>query len=152
MDPSTPKVFTAQCRKKGKGVDVLIPFSPQETWGDRARYDITGTVNDSPIRGNLKQEEEHFILRLGPAWIRDFGELDTQVEVSLSLEGPQVWNVAEDVAKALIENDTARSFFEGLPTFNRKNFIRWIESAKREETRSKRITKMVEMLCEGKTR
>lgn len=83
--------------------------------------------------------------------MRDSGvELGANVTVQLSLEGPQEDNIASDIAKALSGNKKAKAFFEGLPTFYRKNFIRWIESAKREETRVKRINEMLKLLEEGK--
>jgi uncharacterized protein YdeI (YjbR/CyaY-like superfamily) len=70
--------------------------------------------------------------------------------VQLSLEGPQENNIASDIAKALSGSKKAQIFFESLPTFYRKNFIRWIESAKREETRTKRINEMINLLEEGR--
>ncbi len=51
---------------------------------------------------------------------------------------------------ALATNTVAKAFFDGLPTFYRKNYIRWIESAKRPETRAKRIVEMMALLAEGK--
>ena len=73
-----------------------------------------------------------------------------QVAVALALEGPQVGAMAEDIAAALEANPDARHFFESLATFYRKNFIRWIEGAKRPETRAKRIAETVSTLRAGK--
>ena len=72
------------------------------------------------------------------------------VTVQLSLEGPQEGSISSDISKALSGNKKAKVFFDGLPTFYRKNFIRWIESAKREQTRIKRINEMINLLSEGK--
>ncbi len=73
-----------------------------------------------------------------------------KVTVSLGLEGPQEANLAEDIAQGLSTNPKAKTYFDGLPTHYRKNYIRWIESAKREETRVKRIDEMIKLLEEGK--
>ncbi len=73
-----------------------------------------------------------------------------KVTVSLGLEGPQEANLAEDIAQALSTNPKAKTFFDGLPTHYRKNYIRWMESAKREETRARRIDEMIRLLEEGK--
>lgn len=43
----------------------------------------------------------------------------------------------------------AKAFFDSLATFYRKNYIRWIESAKRPETRGARIAEMVTLLKAG---
>jgi hypothetical protein len=130
---------------------VAIPFSPREVWGSKPRYYVAGDINGIAVRGTLGALGQDYFLRLGAAWMRDSGiELGTNVSVRLSLEGPQESNVASDIAKALSDNKKAKTFFDNLPTFYRKNFIRWIESAKREETRVKRISEMMKLLEEGK--
>jgi uncharacterized protein YdeI (YjbR/CyaY-like superfamily) len=39
--------------------------------------------------------------------------------------------------------------FDGLSYTHRKEYVRWIEEAKRTETRTRRVEKSVEMLREG---
>lgn len=58
--------------------------------------------------------------------------------------------MAEDIAAALDAEPAARRLFESLATYSRKNFIRWIEGAKRPETRAKRIAETVATLKSGK--
>lgn len=67
----------------------------------------------------------------------------------LSPEGPQLDNIGADLALALESNPKAKEFFESLPTFYRKNYLRWIDSAKRPETRTKRIAEAIQQLAEG---
>ena len=144
-------IFDATVQKEGSFTFVAIPFSPRDVWGARPRFYVTGTINDIPVRGTLGALGQDFFLRLGAAWIRDSGiEPGANVTVRLSLEGPHEGNLAIDIAEALSSNKKAKTFFDGLPTFYRKNFIRWIESAKRDETRAKRINEMMNLLEEGK--
>jgi hypothetical protein len=151
MSETNQKTFEAIVQKEGSFTFVAIPFSPREVWGAKPRYYVTGTINGIPVRGTLGALEQAYFLRLGAAWIRGTGiELGATVTVQLALEGPQEDNLAPDIAKALTDNEKAKTFFDGLPTFYRKNFMRWIESAKREETRAKRIHEMVALLEEGK--
>lgn len=49
-----------------------------------------------------------------------------------------------DLEKALRPWPKARKFFEALPFTHRKEYVEWIVSAKKEETRLTRITKTVE--------
>jgi hypothetical protein len=49
----------------------------------------------------------------------------------------------EDLAAALKSNKKAASLFEGLSFTNKKEYIEWIVSAKREETRKQRIRDML---------
>lgn len=147
------QTFDTVVQKEGKFIFVALPFTPREVWGRKPRFYVAGTINGIAVRGTLGAEGQDYFLRLGAAWLRDSGiAVGDTVSVCLAPEGPQVETVADDIAAALLENPKAHKFFDGLTTFYRKNFIRWIESAKREQTRTKRIAEMVEMLCEGKTR
>lgn len=151
MSETNQKSFDAIVQKEGSFTFVAIPFSPREVWGAKPRYHVTGAINGISVRGTLGALGQDFFLRLGAAWMRDSGiELGENVNVQLSLEGPHEGNIPSDIAKALSGNKKAKTFFEGLPTFYRKNFIRWIESAKREETRTKRLSEMMKLLEEGK--
>jgi len=151
MNEINQKSFDAIVQKEGSFTFVAIPFSPREVWGAKPRYQVTGTINGISVRGTLGAFGQEYFLRLGAAWMRDSGiEPGENVKVRLSLEVPQEGNIAVDIAKALSDNKKAKTFFEGLPIIYRKNFIRWIESAKREETRVRRINEMMKLLEEGK--
>ncbi len=151
MSETDQKSFDAIVQREGSFTFVAIPFSPREVWGAKPRYQVTGTINGMPVRGTLGASGQDHFLRLGAVWMRDSGiEPETNVMVRLSLEGPQEGSIASVIAKALSDNKKAKAFFDGLPAFYRKNFIRWIESAKREETRVKRINEMMKLLEAGK--
>jgi uncharacterized protein YdeI (YjbR/CyaY-like superfamily) len=47
---------------------------------------------------------------------------------------------------------TTREAFDALSYTHRKEFARWVEEAKREETRDRRVAEALEMLREGRTR
>ena len=135
----------------GSRVFIPLPFDPNAAWGQKEKHYITGAVNGCPVRGALEREGGAYRLPLGAAWRRDNGlAAGDVVRVELSPEGPQLDRMAPDVAAALEAEPKARVFFEGLATFYRKNFMRWIESAKRPETRANRIAEMVALLKAGK--
>ena len=72
-------------------------------------------------------------------------EVDVRVELDTALrETP----LPEDLAAAL--DDGARAFFDGLAPSHRKEWVRWVEEARKPETRATRITKTVESLRAGK--
>jgi uncharacterized protein YdeI (YjbR/CyaY-like superfamily) len=58
--------------------------------------------------------------------------------------------VPGDLAAALEHDDTARATFDGLSYTHRKEWVRWIEEAKKAETRASRLDKTVESLRAGK--
>jgi len=59
--------------------------------------------------------------------------------------------VPKDLAARLAKNAKARATFEGFSYSKRKEYVTWIDSAKREETRAKRLDTTVAQLAEGKS-
>ena len=144
--------FQATVQKIGNRVGVTLPFDPDQVWGARERHDVHGVVNQQRIRGKLEaMEPSGHMLWLGPAWRRDSGiGVDDEVTVALQPEGPGLHNMPADIVTALQNKPAALAFFNSLPTFYRKNYMRWITGAKRPATRANRIAEMVELLQAGK--
>lgn len=143
--------FKTVIDKSGTRVFLPIPFHPNEVWGVKQRHHITGTVNGHGVRGSLGSDGTQYFLPLGAAWRRGCGiEAGTKVEVILSPEGPQSASLSPDVIGALDAEPQARAFFESLATFYRNTYIKWIESAKRPETRVARIQEMIQLLKAGR--
>ena len=137
--------------RRGGGVAVKLPFDPAAQWGDRDRHDLTGTIDGCKVRGKVTARGGGHYLDLGPAWCRDSRITHgAQVKVSLAPEGPQVASMAPDLAAAFEAAPEARRFFDSLPTYYRKNFMRWIEQAKRPPTRANRIAETITTLKAGK--
>jgi uncharacterized protein YdeI (YjbR/CyaY-like superfamily) len=59
--------------------------------------------------------------------------------------------VPEDLANALVANPRAQAMFRKLTSANRYAILYRIESAKKIETRARRIEKFIEMLARGET-
>ncbi|MEP6642698.1 MAG: YdeI/OmpD-associated family protein [Gaiellales bacterium] len=73
------------------------------------------------------------------------------VEVDLEADtAPREVSTPPDLADALRGDDTARAYFDGLAYSHRKEWVRWIEEAKKPETRSKRLAATVEALRAGR--
>jgi Bacteriocin-protection, YdeI or OmpD-Associated/Domain of unknown function (DUF1905) len=144
--------FTAVVESRpGGGIAIKLPFDPSSEWGAKQRHDVTGSVSGHKVRGRLRSIDGEHYLELGPAWCRDSSvSAGARVSVSLGPEGPQVGSLAPDVVAAFEAEPEARHFFESLATFYRKNFVRWIEEAKRPETRAKRVAETVAALKAGK--
>lgn len=147
----TAQRFKSIIAKSGSRTFITIPFNPDDVWGVKQRHYIRGTVNGCTVRGSLGSDGTQYFLPLGAAWRRDNGlDAGSPVDVMLSPEGPQTENLSADVAAALEGEPQARVFFESLATFYRNTYIKWIESARRPETRVARISEMIELLKAGK--
>ena len=73
---------------------------------------------------------------------------DVEVEI-VPDAGPRELELPADLADALASDDQARAFFEGLSFTHRKEWARWIEDAKKPETRQTRLTRTIELLRAG---
>ncbi|HEY6608172.1 MAG TPA: YdeI/OmpD-associated family protein [Candidatus Limnocylindria bacterium] len=140
----------AAARPRG-GISIALPVQPAEVWGDRDRYYLAGTIGHHAMRGVVVPGDGDPTLELGPTWCRDrrVGPGAT-VQVSLRPEGPQLDEMAVDFADAIRADPGARRFFESLATFYRKGFVRWVDGAKRPETRARRIEDTVAALKAGR--
>lgn len=146
----TTQRFTTTIVKSGSRTFIAIPFNPNDVWGVKQRHHISGSINGAAVRGSLGLDGTQFFLPLGDAWRRDTGlSVGASVDVVLSPEGPQSEQLSADVAAALDAEPQAKTFFESLATFYRNNYIKWIENAKRPETRAARIEEMIRLLKAG---
>jgi uncharacterized protein YdeI (YjbR/CyaY-like superfamily) len=73
---------------------------------------------------------------------------------AIVLDEEQVATVGEGakLTNALAADPQARAAFDGLAFTHRKEYARWIQEAKREETRDRRVAQALEMIRAGRTR
>ena len=73
-------------------------------------------------------------------------------EVTVTVEPdtePRLIEIPKDLMKELKKDKEAKAFFDKLSYTHQKEYVRWVEEAKKEETRQNRIVKTVEMLKKG---
>lgn len=63
---------------------------------------------------------------------------------------PSIPELPAYIAEAFRANHEAWRFFQTLPARNRRDFVVWIHTAKRPETREKRIRESIALLSAGK--
>ena len=145
------KRFESTAVRRRTKTYVPIPFDPNDVWGEKDRHYVRGTVGGHFLRGLLRLEDDGYVLPLGRAWLCD-NLLPTSPTIDLVLapDGPQTEALAADITQALDASPEAQIFFQSVAPFYRKNFLRWIDQAKRPETRAARIAEMVTMLEAGK--
>lgn len=68
------------------------------------------------------------------------------------VRGGVVHNLPEDLRRALATNPTALEAWNDITPLARNEFICWVEDAKQQKTRERRIRRTQEELEEGKRR
>jgi bacteriocin resistance YdeI/OmpD-like protein/uncharacterized protein DUF1905 len=149
---TTTRRFHGRAARTGSsGVVIAIPFEPVEAWGRRDRYHVTGTIEGVGFRTTLVTRDGAWRIELGPKSGSGARLEDGQpVTVVIEPEGPQAGQLVPDVAQALAGSPRAQAAFDGLATFYRKGWLRWIDATKRRpEVRAERIAEMVKLVEAG---
>ena len=120
----------------------------QELRGSEARRDAMGQFGKLKTIADLPPDAEL------DALIRQAAELaKTAPAPRKAKHGPKPPPpMHSEFASALAKAPTAKATFEAFPPSCRREYLEWIAEAKRDETRSKRISTAVEWLSEGKKR
>jgi len=155
-EPSSKISFTAPIiQHEGMNAGyVEFPFSVEDIFGTRGMVKVKalfdGKAEYRGIMSNMGTGCHILILtqevrrKLG----KSFGDA-VLVELEHDLEKREVL-IPEDVQNLLAEYPEAQTFFEKLSYTHRKEYINWITSAKRDETRAKRVLVFIEKLLQKK--
>jgi bacteriocin resistance YdeI/OmpD-like protein/uncharacterized protein DUF1905 len=132
---------------------VEFPYDLKETFGVGNLVPITATFDGRvKYRGSLaKMGGPQAMLLLRKDVRAKLGkEPGETVQVRVVLDDkPRELAVSEDIKRALKQAGFLEAF-EKLAFSHRREYIRWIDEAKKPETRINRINKMSEMLAAGK--
>src|SRR5271157_717711 len=136
----------------GGGAFVEIPFDVEKEFASK-RPKVKAMIEGVPYRGTLVRmgSEHHMLLIL--KGIREqigktFGD-EIKVIVEPDAE-PRVIEIPKDLLKELKKDKQAKVLFDKLSYTHRREYVRWIEEAKRVETRQTRIIKTIEILKKSK--
>ncbi|MEK6753625.1 MAG: YdeI/OmpD-associated family protein [Chloroflexota bacterium] len=145
--------FTAIIQNAGGGgAFVEIPFDVEAAFGSK-KPKVKAMIKGVPYRGLLVRmgTENHLLIIL--KGIREqigktFGD-EVKITVELDTE-PRVIEVPAELKKAFKTEKDAKAFFEKLAYTHQREYVMWINEAKRDETRQARIAKTIEKLKKGK--
>ena len=85
-----------------------------------------------------------------PAGLREVERAKADGRWDAAYDPQRTMAVPDDLQAALDQNDAARAFFATLTAANRYAILHRIHTAKKPETRARRIAQFVAMLAEGK--
>ena len=145
--------FTAIIQNAGDGgAFVEVPFDVEKAFGSK-KPKVKAMIEGVEYRGTLVRmgTECHLLLVLKS--IREqvgktFGD-EIKVTVEADTE-ERVITVPAELKRAFQSEKEAKAIFEKLSYTHQKEYVTWINEAKKDETRQNRIAKTVEMLKKGK--
>jgi bifunctional DNA-binding transcriptional regulator/antitoxin component of YhaV-PrlF toxin-antitoxin module len=132
---------------------VNFPYNVEELFGTKGQVKVKTIIDGVEYRGSLAnmgtgchilgitKEIRKKINKKAGDFVTIILEKDTE---------ERIIEIPNDFNELLKENPDLSKFFESLSFTNRKEYIRWIESAKKEETRKNRLDQCIEKLINHK--
>jgi len=145
----------AETAKNGSWSFLTVPKNASAKLPTRSATSVEGTINGAPFQATLEPDGE------GSHWLRVERKLreaagaDVGDVVTLEIAPAQNQlepKVPPDLRKALAAHPKALAAWSDITPTARRDWISWIVSGKRAETRGIRIAKACSMLSSGKRR
>ncbi|MBE0682081.1 MAG: DUF1905 domain-containing protein [Anaerolineales bacterium] len=145
--------FTATIQNAGGGgAFVKVPFDVEKAFGSK-KPKVKAMIEGVPYRGVLvRMGTEHHILIILKAIREQIGKtFGDKINITVEADSePRLVEVPAELKQAFKAEKEAKSFFEKLAYTHQREYVKWINEAKRDETRQARILKTIEMLKKGK--
>jgi len=128
------------------GAYIEFPFVTEELFGTTSRVPILAYFDGEPYRGSMVRmgTECHILIVLKSIREKIGKTFGDTVAVTLFLdEEPRVVAIPEDLQNALNQNSEAKEKFSKLSYSHQREHMKWIEEAKKNETRQRRIEKLI---------
>lgn len=134
---------------------LVLPKDASAKLPTRGMTAVKGSINGHPFRAALEPDgEKSHWLKVSRRMREAAGaEVGAVVPLAILAVGkvPQA-RVPADLRKALASSPKAQAAWSDITTMARRDWIRWITSAKRPQTRARRIHSACDMLAAGKRR
>jgi hypothetical protein len=153
---SEKMTFTALIEKPDDGMDtayVSIPFDVNEVYGTRGQVKVRAMFDNHAYSGSLVNMGTgcHVIILRKDVRQAIGKQVGDQVKVEITKDTDErVVDVPEDLKLLLSKKAKAKSAFDALSFTNKKEYVGWINQAKKAETRAKRVKESIEKLLNGK--
>lgn len=147
---------TLECEGPGAWTYVRVPEPACERLSvGSARAAVAAAVNGAEFHGSVMTGPGGYrYLVVNGSVRRAAGNVtagdEVDVEVWLDRQVRAV-SVPDDLRAALTSEQAARKNFDAMSYSRQREYVAWIESAKKEETRQRRVSQAVTRLKEGLT-
>jgi len=127
------------------------PFDVPATFGTRARVPVRGTINGYAFRSSLMPMGGGYCIAVNQT-MRQGANVKVGDEVDVVLERDEEERTVAtpaELGRELKKNKAARERWEGLAYTTRKEMALSISGAKQEETKKRRLAKVMSVLTTG---
>jgi len=135
------------------GAYIEFPYDTGEMFGTKGRVPVKATFDGIAYRGSMSNmgTGKHVLIIVKSIRSQLAKEPGDVVKASIELDSqPRLLEVPEDFSSLLENNSVARDEFNRLSYSHQREYVLWINDAKKPETRTRRMLKAIAMLAEGK--
>jgi hypothetical protein len=138
--------------EEGRSTTALVPpFDVPENFGTRARVPVRGTINGFPFRSSLMPMGGCHMMAVNKT-MREGAKAGPGDEVDVVMERDtdvRTIDPPPELKKELAMNKKARERWDALAFTHKKEMAISIREAKQEETRKRRLAKVMRVLSTG---
>lgn len=130
---------------------LIPPFDVPKTFGTRARVPVRGTINGYPFRSSLMPMGGCYGMAVNKE-MREGAGAKAGDEVDVVMERDEEARTVEaplELAKELAKNKKAQERWDALSFTHKKEMANCIRDAKQEETKKRRLAKVMQVLKTG---
>jgi hypothetical protein len=143
----------AEAGKSESWAFVILPKNVSAKLPSRGMEVVEGTLNDVQFQATLEPDGQKSHWFKVDRKLREAAGADAGDVVALEIApSQQETKVPADLGKALAAAPKARALWSEITPIARKDWIHWIMSSKRPETRARRVRNACSMLAGGKRR
>jgi hypothetical protein len=132
-------------------IEVPAEYAEKLKPGNKKSFRVRGKLNDHAIKSValMPMGEGNFIMPLNAEIRKGIGKRKgAKLSVKIEVDDSPI-KLSDDLLDCLADEPKALEFFNTLSPGHRKYFSNWIESAKTEATKAKRIAMSVNALARG---
>lgn len=145
--------FDATIALHGKdNLGITVPDDVVEALGGGKHPKVAVTLRDYTYRTSIARMGGLFLIGINKAHRAEAGvQAGDRLTVVVTLDtAPREVELPAELAAAFAEQPSLARFFETLSYTKQKEYVTWIESAKKDTTRDQRVAKTLANLAEGK--
>jgi hypothetical protein len=149
------KKLRFQAKIQGREAGVVAAIAPPvdviDYFGTRARVPIRGTINGFPFRSSLMPRGNARMMPVNKTLCQGAGvQPGDFVDVVMERdEEERTVEAPPELKKEMAKSKTARERWDGLAFTHKKEMVNSISGAKQEETRKRRLAKVITVLKTG---
>jgi hypothetical protein len=129
-------------------IDIPGPVAQSLFPGNRKSFRVKGLLDDHPVEGIalMPMGDGSFIMPLNAGLRGKICKKEGDMLKARLMHDSRIISYNKELMLCLEQDPEANEFFNELPGSHRRYFSNWVEDAKTEDTRARRIAKILKAL------